>query len=78
MQEEEVVAYFEVLPRNLEELKETTNQVLWSVSLSRFEKRISNHKTSDTAVAILIGPTSLQKLQILGEASSKLTFNGLH
>ena len=34
MQEEELVAYFEVLPRNLEELKETTNQVLWSVSLS--------------------------------------------
>lgn len=65
MQKEAVVAYFEVLPRHLEELKETTNQTGWSVSLSRFEKCNSDHKTSVTAVAILLSSTSLQKLQKL-------------
>jgi hypothetical protein len=65
MQKEAVVADFEVLPRHLEELKETTNQAGWSVSLSRFEKCNSDHKTSVTAVAILLGSTSHQKLQNL-------------
>ena len=59
------MAEFELLPRHLEELKETTNQAGWSVSLSRFEKCNSNHKTSATAVAILLGSTSLQKRQNL-------------
>ena len=59
------MAELEVLPRHLEELKETTNQAGWSVSLSRFEKCNSNHKTSVTTVAILLGSTSLQKLQNL-------------
>jgi len=59
------VAEFEVLHCHLEELKETTNQAGWSVSLSRSEKCNSDHKTSVTAVAILLGSTSLQKLQNL-------------
>jgi uncharacterized membrane protein len=60
MQNEAVVAYFELLPRHLVEMKETTNQTWWSVTASRFEKRISDHKTSVTAVAILLGSTSLK------------------
>jgi hypothetical protein len=65
MQKEDVVADFEVLPRHLRELKETTNQAGWSVSMSRFEKCNSDHKTSVTAVAIFLGSTSIQKLQNL-------------
>jgi esterase/lipase len=65
MQKEAVVAYFEVLPRHLEEMKETTNRAWWSVTLSRFEKCNSDHKTGVTAVGILLGSTSLQKLQNL-------------
>jgi hypothetical protein len=65
MQKEAVVANFEVLPCHLDELKENTNQTGRSVSLSRFEKCNSDHKTSVTAVAILLGSTSLQKLQSL-------------